>query len=400
MIHLFKELLPKYVIEMMTVIIILAQMNAVFNEAPNLFLNSIILVFVFFIGAVITRKARSYILYFLIPVIFVLFLIIGNNLLVAILYSVLSVFRFDRLYMDRTTDRQQEAIGISLIVVILSQFIRTGILSADNYYFYAWMFIAQLILYFMLKIVEQMTDSTVKFSDYLKTIIPVGLILIIGGGVVGVLIKGITGLLKLALIGVLNGIFFLMKPLFLWMENLDFVTPEISEEERTEEGLDETVLDLINMKEQESLMENLPLDMIVIGFIVVAVIITVIILVMRSKNEEVYDKDKPEVKVVPAITDKIRQRIRLVKPDDPIREVYFDFERWTKKMGVGRFSDETIEEWIEREGFTDIFSAEELEIYSKVRYGSHSYTDVSAFKAHINTVKDKIKEKLREKKEE
>src|SRR5699024_9611857 len=269
---------------MMTVIIILAQMNAVFNEAPNLFLNSIILVFVFFIGAVITRKARSYILYFLIPVIFVLFLIIGNNLLVAILYSVLSVFRFDRLYMDRTTDRQQEAIGISLIVVILSQFIRTGILSADNYYFYAWMFIAQLILYFMLKIVEQMTDSTVKFSDYLKTIIPVGLILIIGGGVVGVLIKGITGLLKLALIGVLNGIFFLMKPLFLWMENLDFVTPEISEEESTEEGLDETILNLINMKEQESLMENLPLDMIVIGFIVVAVIITVIILVMRSKH--------------------------------------------------------------------------------------------------------------------
>src|SRR5699024_2738158 len=291
-------------------------------------------------------------------------------------------------------------IGISLIVVILSQFIRTGILSADNYYFYAWMFIAQLILYFMLKIVEQMTDSTVKFSDYLKTIIPVGLILIIGGGVVGVLIKGITGLLKLALIGVLNGIFFLMKPLFLWMENLDFVTPEISEEESTEEGLDETILNLINMKEQESLMENLPLDMIVIGFIVVAVIITVIILVMRSKNEEVYDKDNPEVKVVPAITDKIRQRIKSVKPDDPIRLVYFDFERWTKKMGVGRFSDETIEEWIEREGFTDIFSAEELEIYSKVRYGLHSYTDVSAFKAHINTVKDKIKEKLREKKED
>ncbi|CAD2077329.1 hypothetical protein [Phocicoccus pinnipedialis] len=396
MIRLFKEVFPKYVIEMMTVIVILAELNATFNETPKLLFNSIVLILVFLIGTIITNKARSYVLYYFVPFFFILFLLVGNNVLVAMLYSVISVFRFDRLYMDRMTDFQKYAIVVSLIVVILSQFIRTGIISPDNYMFYSSMFIVQLISYFILKIVAQMTDDNIKVSDYLNTIIFVGLILTAGGAVVGILFKGISSLVKLALVGILNAIFFLMKPLFVWMDKLEFETPEFVEEENTGESLDETVLDLIHNTKQESLLERLPLDMIIIGIIVVAFIIMVIVLVMRSKNDAVIENEKLDIKIVPIPINKIRERIKLKKPKDPIRQVYFDFERWVNRIGIGRYTDETIEEWIAREELSDVFSTEEIEIYSKVRYGSHSFTDVSIFKAHINAIKNKIKAKIKE----
>lgn len=73
------------------------------------------------------------------------------------------------------------------------------------------------------------------------------------------------------------------------------------------------------------------------------------------------------------------------KPDHPIRQLFFDFERFAQKKGFGRKNYETIEDWFERLGVPEA----NVEIYQKVRYGEVelSEEEVAKFKQDLKQLR-------------
>lgn len=79
------------------------------------------------------------------------------------------------------------------------------------------------------------------------------------------------------------------------------------------------------------------------------------------------------------------------KPDNYIRQLFYDFERFAHKQGYGREHYETIEDWFERLGMSN----ENVDLYQKVRYGEASLSEQDAmkFKSELKDLKRFLLEK-------
>lgn len=397
--NLYKTLLPKYVVEMMTVLIITGQLNAIFHREPHAVINSLILLLIFVIGTIVAEKYQPFILYFFVPVFFILFFLTGNYLFSALFLSVIAVYRFDRLYMDRTRDLRQQALAVSLIVVLLAQFIRTGIVAEELYVFFSLMFLLQLILYFVLKLLTHMTDENISKSSYLKTGGKVLGVLLGLGLVIAFIFKVASLVIKFILIGLLSGLLFLFRPLLIWMDKLEFSTPDFTEEESNEELLNETVKNLLENQQEYNFLENVPVEAIVITSVILLISVVIVILIIRSRRDEIYEEERDKTSFITRINEDVAKVFTKEEREDKVRQVYFEFEQWIRKQGIGRYEDETIEEWLERTHLEEVFNERELAIYSAVRYNHHTYKDVTTFKAHINDVKRRILKILKEREE-
>ncbi|WP_237458668.1 hypothetical protein [Pontibacillus yanchengensis] len=79
------------------------------------------------------------------------------------------------------------------------------------------------------------------------------------------------------------------------------------------------------------------------------------------------------------------------KPNEPVRQLFFDFEAFAHKKGFGRKQSETIEDWFER---LDAPYADGA-LYQKVRYGEETLTEneVKTFKEDLSSLRTALSNK-------
>lgn len=80
---------------------------------------------------------------------------------------------------------------------------------------------------------------------------------------------------------------------------------------------------------------------------------------------------------------------RRTVPNSQIRKEYFKFEKWLAKNGIGRYDDETIQDWLKRTNLDQTFDKTIIEQYQRYRYSGQDLTanEFETFRQKIQQMK-------------
>lgn len=137
-------------------------------------------------------------------------------------------------------------------------------------------------------------------------------------------------------------------------------------------------------------------------FVLLAVVAFIFYLIKRkAKLQSVTFNSLHAVEITDGISDQNPtwfHKKRGKPPEDFIRREIFQLERYADKLKMGRLPNETLEEWVHREGLP--LSDDSLQIYYSVRYGGEivSSKDINLVKSETETVKMQLKERKKHRK--
>ncbi|MFC0014218.1 MULTISPECIES: MFS transporter [Allobacillus] len=81
-------------------------------------------------------------------------------------------------------------------------------------------------------------------------------------------------------------------------------------------------------------------------------------------------------------------------PKNPIRKMYYRLEKWATDQNVGRYRDETIDEWLDRQQIFGHERQEVIELYEKIRYAEKDdESRAKSFQDNISLLKQMLKSK-------
>src|SRR5699024_8943025 len=131
-------------------------------------------------------------------------------------------------------------------------------------------------------------------------------------------------------------------------------------------------------------------------------VIAVLYIYYKKRKQPQTDKTGRE-QGFPASTSVTSQRAKPVQiyvPEERVRKVYFDFEKWLAAKDMGRYQNETIPEWADRLELTDIIDKQRLTTYIETRYSDMKADDrdFRIYKENIRMMKKEIDEYIKKNK--
>ncbi|WP_211364916.1 hypothetical protein [Salinicoccus hispanicus] len=358
------------------------------GKAPST-LPFILLVITMMLGAwYIVHYFKLCYIYILLPVILITAILLDLHWLSALLISYLPILRMEYLFDDPEATMTEPSIIISFLLLIAVSLFQTETTS-QFIMMYHILFIAQILFYFAGRIfyllfgnVYSFVRRTAIFFTCFSAFITLGVILYFAYRYTVYAAQYIVYIL-------LGIVVFLLRPFFSFLENVELEMPDFPDSETTDrQGEDQT-----EMIQEESLSSRLPLDSIIT--IVLVILIGAGIYYYYKKREQPSDHHKREESTSRSnsVNSILKEKGRKGEvPHNKVRKLYFEFEKWLASKKMGRYRNETIDEWIVRCQLQDIIDSDTLETYRRTRYMSSEVSDqeYKQYRQTIETMKKNI----------
>lgn len=177
--------------------------------------------------------------------------------------------------------------------------------------------------------------------------------------------------------------------------NVD-VTPSGKEEDVSQE--DQNVLEQV--RDQTETISAETIMYIIIGLS----LIIAVAFYYRNRNRfirrktKINDKDKTNIETekLPYRFSELKEKRKKKAPKSEIRKAFFELERWAAKHQLGRYYDETVEQWLQRLQLDPNRYKDVVHLYQKVRYGEQSVTEDQTrhYNDQLTDLKNTLKQKL------
>lgn len=351
---------------------------------------------------VLTRVSETYIpILIYVPIAITGFLVMGYDLFLAIAMAVYFSWRFIRHLQEEGMEHEFKLMLTGLFIVLFESLIITELAL------YAVLSLQIVVLVFghMLSHVVSIQISNSNQKPFMQV------------GVIGVFFLLITGIsysayegLERMINGTLSALASVFSFVFLGIVNfLDFLGINIASIEQLSQRISESQEEELKLGEMENQsFDEMPKEpgvqnageTIYWSFlsivVIVAVIIAIILIrkkVMNKRQDRLHEEPSVNTKWMTkegsSLRDKLSDFFGRRKPENPVRQMFFDFERFASKKGFGRKNYETIEDWFQRLGVKDA----NVEVYQKVRYGdetSLNESEVEQFKQDLQQLRQAL----------
>ncbi|MFC0015973.1 MULTISPECIES: DUF4129 domain-containing protein [Allobacillus] len=188
-------------------------------------------------------------------------------------------------------------------------------------------------------------------------------------------------------------------PLFEWFNRQQAeieTTPNGEQENISQE--EQNVLE--QAREQTETISAETIMYIIIG----ACIISAIGIYYRHRNRLIRKKSKTaDEEKMQMETEKLsfrfsdlKENLKRKAPKSEIRKAFFELERWAAKRKLGRYDDETVEQWLHRLQLDTNRYADVIDFYQTVRYGEQHLTEDEKrqYTDQLIELKNTLKQKL------
>lgn len=342
-------------------------------------------------------KEKGKLLFFVL--LFPIIIIGGYGLKFPVLFSLLvSFFVFWRTMSHvNEQDKQNEGKWI-LFTILLGIFVIffAGISSPANMTTISALMITQVLFITIGGFIRRWLSLDIEIKNKKQFFLPflsILLFICIAGSLLTIGMNAIRALFFLLLnIGV-NFIAFITKPFFNWAESQDWseqIEKLISSQDSEESPVAE--------KELVELGQNVFLDPTIIAtIIIIAILLFFFLYIYKRKRKDIGGEKEMNISGFSTESSFLNEstaffrRKKTTPPINPIRKEIFAFERFAKKMGLGRWPFESLPEWMQRIGI--INSSDIITIYEKVRYGENHYTKIE--ETHFMEEIEKTKQQLK-----
>jgi len=344
------------------------------------------------------------------PIAVFCFVGMGYDLILAIIIAGFFSWRFIRHLQEEGMDHETRLMGMGLFVVL----IECLLIQSFALYFMVSLMVATLILGHLLSHVVSIKISNSSKKPFPQAAVIAGLFSVLTGiaytayeGLERIwngLLSIVAGGFSLGILGFIN----LLEFMGIKFTGLEAISEKV---ENNREGM----LNFSEMERPKSdevadpAVADKAGDTIYWGFLSVLIIIGLIIGIILLKKKvlnKIGDPQDDEASATSKWGDSGQGRLRDKlskffnrKPDNQIRQMFFDFERFSQKKGFGRKNYETIEDWFERLDVKGV----DVEVYQKVRYGdepSLTEQEVERFKHDLHQLRQALLAKVKEEKDE
>ncbi len=384
-----------YLTDMFPVIFITLFLN-VHNGKEALIIPFITIVLsVLLISFFIISRFKPIRIYFMLPVVLIIALALGFNWLAALLIAYLPIWRLEYLHDDVNNTFSNITLIVTFILLIAVNLLTTEATLTYSTHFHL-IFLSLLIFFFVGRIIIHLIGNGYPIQKNLYIFSVLSSLFILIGGSIGLIYHYIVFAAKYIVVSLLNGFIFLLRPFFHMLENIEIEHPELEENKLPESGDAENIQQKFN---QESAASQIPVDTIMTVLFVIA-LIAVFYVYYSKRNQPSAERGSSIMGNSTSIVHSKRALAHEKKkaPENRVRKVYFEFEKWLASKNMGRYHNETIAEWIQRHDLFEIIDKQRLSIYMETRYRDKEVTDEDyrKYKENISLIKDDIKKYIKD----
>ncbi|MFB9974497.1 DUF4129 domain-containing protein [Allobacillus sp. SKP2-8] len=118
--------------------------------------------------------------------------------------------------------------------------------------------------------------------------------------------------------------------------------------------------------------------------------------IRRDSKIAVDEKTYSETEKSPFLFSEKKKNSKKNIPKNEIRKAFFELERWAAKHQLGRYYDETVEQWLQRLQLDPNRYTDAIHLYQKVRYGEQNVTEDQKrhYTDQLTDLKNTLKQKL------
>lgn len=380
-----------YLTDMFLLLFIVLFLNVHNGKEALILPFTFIVMMMMIISFFIVRHLRLGSIYFMLPVVLIIALMLGFNWLAAVLIAYLPILRLEYLHDDADNVFPHVTLIVTFLLLIGTNLLTTEATIIYSMHFHL-IFLSLLVFFFVGRIIVHLIDNGYSKSKNIIMFSAASGIFLLIGIFIGWVYHYIVFAAKYIIVMLLNGLIFLLRPLFNTLENIKFEPPQLEtdEENEVEEGEE-----LQQSFEQESALSQMPLDTIM-AILFITAVITGLYIYYRKREQlsAVQEAGTAKPSASKFHTERKSAHEKLKAPDDRVRKVYFGFEKWLAARNLGRYHNETITEWIRRLNLEEIIDQERLGIYMETRYRDTDFTneDYQKYKENIQLMKKDILE--------
>lgn len=379
-----------YLTDMFLLCFLVLYLNVHNGKEPLIIPFATIVLLIMVLSFFIVNHFKLKAIYTLVPLILIPALFLDFHWVSALMISYLPVLRLEYLHDDAENSFSNITLSVTFILLIGTNTLPTEA-TLDHQIYFHFILICMLLFYFTGRITVYLMDNQFTFTKNLNILLICSGILIALGTALGLVYHYIIFGMKYIVMLLLNAFVFLLRPFFNVLENVEFETPELPAE-----GQD-TVQDEETLQEQheaDAAVTAIPVETIM-GIIFLIILIIAIYIYYKKREGPVSGKEKQRTETTVTITNEENRTVgRNVKaPEGKVRKVYFDFEKWLAQNGMGRYHNETINEWIRRLNIDGIVDRNRLKVYMEARYSdtSANENEFNQYEENIQMMKKEIK---------
>lgn len=321
--------------------------------------------------------------YILVPLGVVMLMLTGSYWLTALLISGFAVWTLEQLHDNVNNHYNEKMLIIMLVLLIILNLINSAVLQ-ENHLLIHLIAAGMFVYYFSGRIIMLMAGSgygvvPVTRIFFLTSFFLVGTAVLFTG-----LYQYAVFAVQTVFIFLLNGFIMLLRPLFSFLETVEFKFPEMQQDEMEVNNEGDAVSETF---EGTAVAGEVPVMTILTALAVIGI---AVFLIMYFKKRNRTEKEKPAAETykttVPESLSEDSSKHSMSPPDSRVRKQYYAFEKWLAKRNIGRYHGETIDEWFRRMDIDSERNRGMLERYKSYRYDSRELTS-----AELNEFKEMIK---------
>lgn len=383
MTHLKYHLLftHKYLTEMFPLLMFGSLINILNtgNHTPHI--TSMVIIFLgqLIISRLIVKRFNISYIYLLVPVSAAVMFMLDYYWLTAILIPALSLYRLEQLHDSIENTLEHAAVVTAFSLLILINMLQVGETVHYINVFHI-IFIVMIVFYFLGKIIVLLSDNRYSTVISVKLFAVLTILILASTAVLSFVYPVTISTVHFITSRLLYGFSILISPLFNWFENLNLEPPEVEDEETQSELGDGEIF----TQEPSEPFLSINGGMIISILLITAVVIIIVLYFKKRGALHKNNEDQPSQNIYRESVQKKTEK-RTV-PDHRVRKEYFDFEKWLAKQKLGRYHDETINEWIKRLNLESVIPEEEINNYLQYRYKDTELSD-EAFKEFRDNIK-------------
>ncbi|TCP31792.1 hypothetical protein EV207_102285 [Scopulibacillus darangshiensis] len=361
---------------------------------PLLFLAAIFGVLFALVRSIFPKASMA--AYFLITLVTVVagYVIFNFHPLVALIVGVLFYFGSTRLYEKRTSETVWLLFFAYTVIAVayymFVPFLMQGVFQGRFIFILllAVQFLAAILMIYSVNLDSGMSQGMPLF--------------IIGFFIVSLAVAGFILVLKPVLFSIVNflirGAAFIIIEVMAFLFNL-LVTPFVSEKK------DDKLKQVFHMsdspmKDQQHFADYQPPNVLIwvaVAILVCLAVVIVIILRKRKLRADSRENHTQEPLFGEAIDTNVKKKFNRKKrqrpPKDPVRLGMYKIHRFARKLGAGRYSYESLDEWLVRTDPSAKASSRVKALYDKARYGGQLLTreELADYSAALKHMKEDFK---------
>ncbi|MHC0551954.1 hypothetical protein [Salinicoccus sp. CNSTN-B1] len=376
-----------YFTDMFPLLFVIVLINVHNNKAPLVLPFVALVAAALIVSFLIVGRVDMNRLYFMLPVLLAAAFLFGFNWLAALLTAYIPILRLEYLHDDSKGMPSPAALITTFLLLIGTNLIGTSEAIAHTQLFHG-IFLGLPLFFFIGRLMVHLIGNGYAATRNISILLMAAGTFIVLGGIFSLIYNYAAFAMKYLVVLLLNGMIFLLRPLFNALEDVELEMPKMeSEEQSAEEG--EPVQEQL---EQGTTFNHVPFDTIMMVLLAVAIIVGLYIY-YRKREQPTAEESSAHTSANASVSHSaLPEQKKMKAPDDRVRKVYFNFEKWLASKGMGRYRNETIEEWIDRLELYTLIDQDRLDTYMETRYRSQDAThkDYMAYKDNIRVMKKAI----------